>query len=469
MIRIPVIAALASIMFLMQSASDSASGSAMAAEGWRPRRNENVSKPRVTLPAEFEKQDGLLVMWKPGDPGVQRVILDVVVAARRNIPVILLVNDECVEADARRKLERAGVRPAGVNIVRMPINTVWARDYGPMTVTLDDGTARVVDMDYSDASREEDDAAPLRMAALVGLPIHRVSLSLEGGNLISNGAGVLLTTTRLVENNLDRGCDEADVARILSEEFGGMRPVFLEPLKGEGTGHVDIMAAFTDARTVVVGRMSPEDDPVNARILDDNARRLAKVQTKHGRLRVFRIPMPRPDGRVFRTYTNVCFANGALIVPEYASDRESGAAARRVYERLLPGWRVVGVESSRLITLGGAVHCVTMNLPRLPRMPDVDFLETSGDCDDERQQRPAPAPFQTPSRRMFGGELAPQPVRSLRSSRRGVFKVTAELDRRLSQVQHAAHERVSVPTEFGASRKSRVFGANLSPFDAQAP
>ncbi len=39
--------------------------------------------------------------------------------------------------------------------------------------------------------------------------------------------------------------------------------------------------------------------------------------------------------------------------------------AAATFRRLLPGWDVRGIDCTQLIRMGGAVHCVTLNLPDL--------------------------------------------------------------------------------------------------------
>ena len=78
------------------------------------------------------------------------------------------------------------------------------------------------------------------------------------------------------------------------------------------------------------------------------------------------IPMPpRPDG-LWRTYTNVVFANGRLLVPIYPDfSPDLDRQALELYGRLLPEWEIVGIDAGSLIRREGALHCVIMNLPRV--------------------------------------------------------------------------------------------------------
>ncbi|MEO1993955.1 MAG: agmatine deiminase family protein, partial [Planctomycetaceae bacterium] len=158
--------------------------------------------------------------------------------------------------------------------------------------------------------------------------------------------------------NFDRGLGYRDVTQRLQHLYGCRTPILLEPLQGEPTGHIDMFAAFTDAKTVVIGTFDPLRDAVNAKRLDRNAKRLSSAG-----LRVVRVPMPDHSDGIWRSYTNVLFANGKLLVPTYASVDLSGRKrALSTYRKLLPEWSIVPVDCTEVIQLGGALHCLSMNL-----------------------------------------------------------------------------------------------------------
>jgi agmatine/peptidylarginine deiminase len=247
-------------------------------------------------------------------------------------------------------------------------DTMWARDYGPIVVESRNGSPMLIDADY-DASRGNDDIVPMHLAHLLKLNRVELPLRIDGGNLLSNGRGLALTTYRLVDENTGQA-DLDGICDAIAHNFGVQHVVMLEPLAGESTGHVDMFATFTSANTVVVGQYDPVVDPENAAILDRNAQHLAQLRTPHGKLRVVRIPMPPHNDDIYRTYTNVVFANGALLVPTYAdADWGQQRQVLATYARLLPRWKIFGVNADEIIGSQGALHCVTMNLGPLNRLP----------------------------------------------------------------------------------------------------
>ncbi len=294
------------------------------------------------------------------------VLVELSRLAKGHVPLILLVNDG-LELD--NVVSILGVNDNNTTsshrFAYVPHNTMWARDYGP--IVLADRLSSpsiVVDAAYNDLGRDSDGAVPSTIAEMSNVATRHTTLCIPGGNLLSNGRGLCVTTTKVQEENA--GTAQYEIADSIARSYGATTVAILEPLKDEPTGHVDMFATFTDANTVVVGRYSPSVDPINAEILDRNAERLASIRLGSERLRVVRIGMPPRADNQWHTFTNVVYANGLLLVPKYESSTEYQLqSVRKVYSRLLPDWQVQFVSADDLICNGGALHCVVSNLGTL--------------------------------------------------------------------------------------------------------
>jgi agmatine/peptidylarginine deiminase len=83
-------------------------------------------------------------------------------------------------------------------------------------------------------------------------------------------------------------------------------------------------------------------------------------------MQIVRIPMPSHRDGNWRTYTNVIYANGVVLVPQYPdSDPALDKVSLNVFREALPDWTVVGIDCSKLITKRGALHCIARNVPNL--------------------------------------------------------------------------------------------------------
>jgi agmatine/peptidylarginine deiminase len=336
-----------------------------------------------TIPGEFERQAAILLAWPlegrqplPGQANElsvreDRLLCDVTRAIHGSIRVLILVQDSRSEERVRRLLSQAEVPAHAVSFVHVPFESEWIRDYGPMGVRASDGSCTWIDGDYGAFLAGIDphgDRLPSVLGPLLEMPVVRAPISVDHGNLLSNGRGLCITTQRLIDENAARGYGLEDVTRVLQRFYGVREVVFLEALQGEPTGHVDMFATFPSPDVVVAARCSPEADPVNAAILDRNAERLASVRGPCGPVRVVRIPMPRLRSRpkVWPTYTNVVYANDKLLVPVYPGlDPAAESAALALYRELLPGWTILGIDGVALIEVHGSLHCVTLNVPSI--------------------------------------------------------------------------------------------------------
>lgn len=316
----------------------------------------------VRLPGEFERQQFLLLSCGELTPNHADMIAAVAQETRRQLRVIVLYSSDeqkaVVDAALRNRMDTL----EDISLLRVPHDTKWIRDYGP-TVLQTDAGFRVIDWLY-EHGRPSDERVPEHMAAMSQTPYELGSIVLHGGNLLSNGQGVCVTTLAVLNANGHLGITKADLPKQLGRRIGAREIVVLEPLVGEPTGHVDMFATFTGPNTVVVGQYSLEEDAENAAVLDRNAARLAAVTTSQGRLRVERIPMGRKDDGIWRTYTNCIYANGVLVIPAYHAGGDNGRLeqAYACYRRLLVNWRIAAVDTSALIQEGGSLHCASLNV-----------------------------------------------------------------------------------------------------------
>lgn len=366
-------------------------------------RSANQSKPRDTqqadsfsfspvplpglglscrVPGEFERQSALVIASTDLIDNMPQLFVELVKKTSVRVPIIVLVNDFDQYNRATDILRDGMVLDDRVHFINTPHNTMWIRDYGPIVVQEVSGRSAIVDAGY-DLGRFDDDNVPFELARLFDVPVVSTPLRIDGGNLLSNGAGLGLTTYQLffsnpdmIAMNIETGDnDEESMEAALQEAFGFQKVVFLEPLAGEPTGHVDMFATFINKNTVLVGSYDVNVDPENAAILDRNAEKLARIRIGKGFLQVERIPMPSNEDEVWRTFTNVVYANGVLLFPTYENvDPTIQMQAKAIYRELMPAWKIVDVDASRIIESEGALHCMTMNLGplRLPELPAPD-------------------------------------------------------------------------------------------------
>ena len=339
-----------------------------------------------TFPAEWAPHAATWISW-PRPEGISfpgfyhrsiRDVARVVDAISTFEPVCINVPNANYERIVRQQLRAAGTRLSKGTFHHIPTNECWTRDHGPAFVQR---TRRgrvetaIVDWGFNAWGGkyppwDADDAVPTRVAAAIGLPVFHADIVMEGGAVDVNGEGTLLTTTScLLHKNRNPKKTRAEIEQYLKAYYGQRHVVWLgEGIAGDDTdGHVDDLARFIDARTIVTAvETDPADD--NFHVLADNRRRLDKARDADGRpFTVVELPMPRPvvfEGqRLPATYVNFLFVNGGLLVPTFG-DRVRDREALARLQALMPRRRVVGVDCRALIWGLGAIHCLTQQQPR---------------------------------------------------------------------------------------------------------
>ena len=338
------------------------------------------------FPAEWAPHAATWISW-PRPEGISfpgfyhRSIKDVarvVDAISTFEPVSINVPNANYERIVRDELRAAGTRLSKVRFFHVPTNECWARDHGPAFVQRTRRGAietAIVDWGFNAWGGkyppwDADDEVPTRVAGELSLPVFNADIVMEGGAVDFNGEGTILTTTSCLLNlNRNPQCSKNEIEGLLKAYYGQRHVIWLgEGIEGDDTdGHVDDLARFIDARTIVT---AIETDPTDAnfKVLADNRKRLSRARDAEGRpFEIVELPMPRPvvfEGtRLPATYVNFYFINGALLVPTFA-DRERDTAALRILRGVVKDRKVIGVDCRALIWGLGAIHCLTQQQPR---------------------------------------------------------------------------------------------------------
>lgn len=320
----------------------------------------------VRMPAEFEPIDALMLGVNELIEYHPETLAEIVAALDGDTEIIALISQPDQEQRTLDLLRDRGIANDRIDFFMWPAESMWVQDFGPQQVLGDE--VRIVDFEYDITGREIENQLPMAFAATYGMKISHCHLTMEGGNLLSNGRGLCISTTTIIDQNARRGRDAQAIGQILHEDFGFTRWSHVLPLAGESTGHLDMFLTIAGPATVVLASYDPAEDHDNAVRTDDTARMLAGDITVDGRpLEVIRIRQPAIRDGCCRSYTNVIYGNGVVIVPQFPDtcpdlDRE----ALEVYRRVFPDRRIVGIDVSKIIGKRGGLHCLSLSIPRLP-------------------------------------------------------------------------------------------------------
>lgn len=328
-----------------------------------------------SMPAEWEPHAATWTSWPFDDvlwcghlEGVRREFAELVRTVARFEPVRLLVRDGEAEQDARARL--AG---ADVTYYEVPLDDVWFRDNGPVFVRNPAGEVSFVHWAFNAWGRKfewtRDTHAPTAVARALGLDHWKLDIVLEGGAIETRGDGVALTTRScLLSPMRNPELGEAGTERYLCEYLGIERLHWLDHgLDGDHTdGHIDTVARFADARTIVCSVEADPHDPNHA-AMRANLERLRALTDAAGRpYRIVEVQLPAnrlelEGERLAPSYVNFYLGNGFVVVPQYRDPND--ARALEALRPLFPGREVIGLMSLEIMIGGGSFHCLTQPQP----------------------------------------------------------------------------------------------------------
>lgn len=317
----------------------------------------------VAIPGEFETQEALVFGCGQLVRHFPQVFVDFVRATHEKIKLVGVISPE-YRRQADFLISAAGVPSDAVEFLEGVTSSVWARDWSPTFGYDASGNRCQFCLDRAHMRHRDDVIAADILKKKFSDPQHQIPLTMEGGNILSNGQGLLITSNTVEVANASRKYDRVKVGSIFESTFRSRQWASLVQLHGERTGHVDLYATFLAPDFLVIGQVDKSVDEINAHSLDQAAESLDGLDTSAGKLKVARIPMPCSKDTFFRSYNNVIFANKTLLVPCYPTvDPKLDRRVLDIYREYLPDYEVVGIDIGDLDKKGGGLHCLSTNVP----------------------------------------------------------------------------------------------------------
>ena len=310
--------------------------------------------------ADFATPDVLVVVY---EEAWLDAVSAVVAAVPRSTHVQLLVSAEQSRAPELKRFARTH----GASLHAVTLDTPWVRDYGPLQRIDGDGQVLWLDMHYA-SSRAHDDDVPMSLAGRWSVPYDRTDWTLDGGGIISNGAGLCaMTDATLTAAGVS--ADDEGAVRELASILGCEVIAQLPSLPDEPTGHADMIAQFVSRNRAIVVELDPNQNPADAAVVDTAARVLTLAAEATGRpLQITRVPAMYVEGELF-SYVNGTRIGERFLTPWY--DQVPTELQQRAYRALsdaMPGVSLMRIPADDVLDSAGAVHCITLGLS-LPPVP----------------------------------------------------------------------------------------------------
>jgi agmatine deiminase len=346
-----------------------------------------MSKQR--LPAEWEPQDAILLVWPRAQSlwsdNIEEItqLYESLVTVICDFADVLLVVTKDEEDNVRSRLEQLGATMEYIHFCCVPTNDTWVRDTGPLIVEMETGF-KLLDFDFNGWGNKfphELDNQLTRELCRQGffdnLNCEAQGWVLEGGSIETDGEGTLLTTSSCLLNpNRNPQLSKSAIEEKLKAAFGVSKINWLDSgfLMGDDTdGHIDTLARLCPDNTIVYTACDdPEDEHyASLKSMEVELQQMTNAQGESYRL----LPLPwagkiyhrdvsagDEQKRVPATYANFLIVNSAVLVPIY--ELPSDEDALEVIANALPGYEILGIPCIALIERGGSLHCVTIQIPR---------------------------------------------------------------------------------------------------------
>ena len=374
-----------------------------------------MADPMVTGYAQYLRYSG--TGWTQQGGGLYRAVMDTT-SSFGNVSFYLMdaiqqggaeawVHIEAARDSAKvlRKLQRMGLRHENVKFLVGPGNSFWYRDCGPICFYYgDEDSVAMLDFGYY-PGRALDDSLPTIIHQQMGIPNYFTPIEWEGGNCVVDGVGMVMSSDAIYTNNSDtygqltwdgknpstinyshkQSLSRSQVKSALAALLGQRATYILPAYRYDGgTGHLDLYADMWDENGFVFSIMPDQysswiDYQTGAKNIDS----LCSYKSFFGReyYQMGDIPFPSDNnGNDFtsqsqynqqytRTYSNHTFVNNLIIQPCFSAvvngepsaawDKANIEALKAAY----PGYTIYPVNVRDFDGSGGAIHCITKQIP----------------------------------------------------------------------------------------------------------
>lgn len=355
---------------------------------------QNVISHKPLLPmrtmAEWEEQQAVVINWNINPPtqfaAISNMFASIVGALKDEVKVIVICKNTTDSLLIAGELNKKNINPAKITMLVQPSNSIWIRDYGLNTVYYNDvDSLAFVDWKYNRPDRIQDDRVSYVLGKLLKKNIFTTSvppndLVNTGGNFMTDGLGMAFASDLVLADNSAKNTigvtpkTEAAIDSIMYQYMGIKQFIKMRALPFDVIHHIDMHIKLLDEQTLLVGEY-PQGVADGPQIEANLQYLLSNFKTSFNTdFEVIRIPMPadaygfypnqqNPNtGRKgdYRTYTNALISNSKILLPIYNTPLDS--VAKHIWQKAMPGYDIIGINSNAIIAQNGAIHCVTKEI-----------------------------------------------------------------------------------------------------------
>ncbi len=309
--------------------------------------NHKVTAPPIgpiRNPAEWEPSQGVIIRYPFG------ISYSLIREYAEDLMVTTIVASVSQQNTVINAYTSNGVNLSHCDFIIASTNSIWTRDYGPWFIFEADGDLAIVDHVYN-RPRPYDDLIPQVIGQDWGLHVYGMDLTTTGGNHMSDGLGMSMSTRLVYDENTD--LTTSQVRDTMYAYLNNQYTVegFIE---SGGIHHIDCWAKFLNPTTILVKDVPNSWYPMDS-LLQARADSLSQQISAWGRpYTIVRVYCPTGTA-----YTNSIILNNKVFVPTFGSSYDD--VALQVYRDAMPGYEVLGFDGDWLDD--DAIHCRAMGVP----------------------------------------------------------------------------------------------------------
>lgn len=351
------------------------------------------------IPGEFEESQAVAIAWVYGYDLVGNPFLDVsseyaelwaqmADAIQKEVPVWIRVEKAADSTAIKSYMAGQGTPLTNYKFYITEGDDFWMRDYGPLAFYYGSGDdIGFLDMNYY-PGRDLDNLFPGYLAGQLGYLDVKTNLYAEGGNFISDGFYRSFHSDVVEDVNMtgppytpEHSAWTMQQVKDTVKYAWASRDVISTPtlVCDGGTGHNDMFMKMIDENTFAVMEYPSVVTANDRTIIEGVVNTLSGMTNTYGKpYRIFRVPMPTQDNGTYittcsdinndaRTFINGTTVNSTYLMPTYSNatdgNKTGDQQAIDIFKRIAPGYKIVPLDSRILTILGGAIHCVNMQIP----------------------------------------------------------------------------------------------------------
>ncbi|MBU0496856.1 MAG: agmatine deiminase family protein [Candidatus Thermoplasmatota archaeon] len=302
--------------------------------------------------AEFETMEGVLIRYPFG------ISYSVIAEMSEDVTVYTIVASSSEQSSVYAQYQSQGVNTANCEFLIAPSDSYWTRDYGPWFILNGNDDLAVIDFTYN-RPRPNDNQIPSRFASYKGFPSYFMPLTHAGGNYMTDGQGISISTDLVWSEN--SGYTHSQIDTIVNDYLGITTYYVVPDVNGEYIKHIDCWGKYLAPDKILIREVPATHSQYT---LIENAVSYFSSQTScYGTpYEIYRVYTPNNQ-----PYTNSLILNDKVLVPIMGSQWDDDAID--AYEAAMPGYEVLGFTGSWAST--DALHCRAKGVPD----PEMLYIE----------------------------------------------------------------------------------------------